>query len=62
MSPQRYALKFGLQLVQTKLGEAAGDPNFNVLGEQAPEALPTSARQIKDKSVKIQPPRVVTTR
>ena len=76
MSSQYTALKLGLQLVQIKLGQALGDPSFSVFdnaeqpqsqemamgGREAPTELPKSNAQIKDRSAKIEPPRVVTTR
>lgn len=75
MHNKRAALKLGLRLVQSKLGQSVGDPSFSIspmmgLGAPVPtdpavEArgdLPTTDEQIRDRSAKIQTPRIVTTR
>lgn len=67
MLRKRAALELGLQLIQQKLGRAAGDPSFSVLNktdsvEENQADLPTTAAQVRDRSAKIKPPRVISTR
>jgi hypothetical protein len=75
MFNKRAALKLGLRLVQSKLGQAVGDPSFSISplmgpggplptdpAEEATAELPTTNEQIRDRSAKIQMPRIVTTR
>ena len=63
---KRAALKLGLQLIQEKLGRAAGDPSFNAITAEDPVSetqakLPTTEEQERDRSAKIKAPRVITT-
>jgi hypothetical protein len=63
---KRAALKLGLQLIQYKLGRAAGDPSFSAITADDPAAelqaeLPTTKEQLRDRSAKIKAPRVITT-
>ena len=60
------ALKFGAQLIETKLGQLAA-PGMQGMGASINPALqaaelPTSASQKREQSAKIHPPRVITTR
>lgn len=65
MDIELVALKFGAQLIETKLGQLMA-PSMQGRGApinpaiQAAE-LPTSARQKGEQSAKIHPPRVITT-
>lgn len=69
MRLSRAALELGLQLVQTKLGQAMGVPGFSVYGPEEAEALtpqPTIFQQTnKHKpsiTAHIDSPKIVTTR
>lgn len=75
MHNKRAALKLGLRLVQSKLGQALGDPSFSISPlhgpggpvpvdpvDEATVELPTTNEQIRDRSAKIHTPRIVTTR
>lgn len=57
------ALELGLALIQTKLGEAMGDPSFRVLRgtprEQKTNELERTDRQTKDRSAKVRTPRIL---
>lgn len=59
------ALKFGFQLIEAKLGQLA-NPTFGTSAPTNPNMqtaeLPTTARQKREQSAKIHPPRVITTR
>jgi len=63
---KRAALKLGLQLIQEKLGRAAGDSSFNAIAAndpagETPVELQATAEQLRDRSAKIKAPRVITT-
>lgn len=70
MSTKSAALQLGLQLVQHKLGQAFGDPSFSVYNSEpnqvnnadTPAELPVTEKQLKDRSAKVQPPRIVNPR
>lgn len=70
MSLLRNALKVGAKVVQTKLGEAVENPSFNAQDRQQQlneevednQRLPVTAAQTKNRSARIQPPKIVTTR
>lgn len=69
MSFHNLALKIGSQLIEARLQKLADAPTLNAQGVPMPantEAmaapLATSARQIKDRSAKVHPPRVITIR
>ena len=58
------ALELGLTLIQTKLGEAMGDPSFRAFRPEEdvqpdPVELPRSPSQIRDRSAKVRPPRIL---
>lgn len=58
------ALELGLTLIQTKLGEAMGDPSFRAFrqaedNQPEPVELPRTDEQTRDRSAKIRPPRIL---
>lgn len=59
------AFKLGLALIQTKLGEAMGDPSFRAFKEQHAEENPEllemvdSSQEKRDRSAKVRAPRIV---
>jgi len=60
MTTNRTALKLGLQLVQIKLGQAAGDPGFSVF-KQPPEAKKPAINK-KNVGAYVEVPKITTTR
>ena len=58
------ALELGLTLIQTKLGEAMGDPSFRAFrpeddAQPEPVELERTPNQTRDRSAKIRPPRIL---
>lgn len=63
------ALELGLTLIQTKLGEAMGDPGFRAFTAEdeekstsapAKSELPRTQKQTRDRTAKIRPPRILS--
>lgn len=60
------ALELGLALIQTKLGEAMGDPSFrafrtadHIQPSPVELELPRTPKQTRDRSAKVRPPRIL---
>jgi len=49
------AFKLGLRMVQTKLGQAMGDPSFGASAEQPVQ----QEKPMRDRAAKIIPPRII---
>ena len=69
MSFHNLALKIGSQLIEARLQKLADAPTLNAQGVPMPAntaataaPLTMSAGQIKDRSAKVHPPRVITIR